>query len=177
MDNQDRSMQATSRKGGSGLNEPAPQAATQAWVSILFPDPVDAARAQECGEPGFFSDVFLDQVVDALTQGRREYQLTPYFYAPLRSVQDIDYRQQVFRDLDGTPLAEHVARFGHQMAAMRRARSYADGVRDAPQVARRWVLDGANTFRKLGSHVVRHAVIGVFEICASRDCTVFGIEP
>jgi hypothetical protein len=136
--------------------EPDPRAAAP-YVSILFQDPADEARAEGLDEPEFFADVLLDQVIDALIHRRGEYNLAPYFYAPLLSTQDVEFRQQVLRDLDATPLAGHVARFGQRMAAVRRALTYADSVHGTPQVSWRWVLDGATDYveaiRDLTAHL------------------------
>lgn len=118
-------------------------AVSRGQVSILFPG---GAPAPEDVEPEqFFTDVLLDQVADALTARRGEYNLAPFLHTPLHTTDEVEYRQQVFRDLDGTNLAGDLAGFGRAMASARRAVHYAEQCRE-PQVAWRWVLDGVNTY-------------------------------
>jgi DNA mismatch repair protein MutS len=95
-----------------------PPLAAGVFESILFDrDDVDVAGAQE---PGFFHDLNLDQVVASITNGRDEYELTGFFYAPLRRVAAVEYRHDVFRDLEQDAVREAVRRFAEQMQRMRR---------------------------------------------------------
>jgi DNA mismatch repair ATPase MutS len=88
------------------------------FESILFDhDEVDVASAPE---PPFFSDLNLDQVVESITAGRDEYDLTQFFYAPLRSVASVEYRHEVFRDLEQDEVREAVRSFAERMQRMRR---------------------------------------------------------
>lgn len=67
--------------------------------SILFDEP-DAAVVPD--QPGYFTDLNLDQVVAAITVGRGEYNLAPFFYTRLRTADAIAYRQEILRDLSRT---------------------------------------------------------------------------
>jgi DNA mismatch repair protein MutS len=58
--------------------------------------------------------------VASITAGRDEYDLTQFFYAPLRSVAAIEYRHEVFRDLGHDGVREAVLSFAAQMQRMRR---------------------------------------------------------
>jgi DNA mismatch repair protein MutS len=87
-----------------------------AFHSILFDEP-DAAVVRD--QPGCFTDLNLDQVVAAITAGRREYDLAPFFYTRLRTADAIAYRQEILRDLSGDALSACIARFARQMRAMR----------------------------------------------------------
>jgi DNA mismatch repair protein MutS len=87
-----------------------------AFHSILFSEP-DAALTRD--QPGYFGDLNLDQVVAAITAGRGEYDLAPFFYTRLRTADAIAYRQEVLRDLSGDALAGRIAAFAKQMRAMR----------------------------------------------------------
>jgi DNA mismatch repair protein MutS len=87
------------------------------FESILFEgDDVDV-RAQE---PSFFRDLNLDQVVASITRGRDEYDLTGFFYSPLRRVAAVEYRHDVFRDLEQADVRGAVLVFAEQMQRMRR---------------------------------------------------------
>jgi DNA mismatch repair protein MutS len=84
--------------------------------SILF----DAPNAVvEPDQPAFFADLNLDQVVEAVTAGRAEYDLAPFFHTRLRTVEAITYRHEILRDLADRALAESVDSFAGQMRAMR----------------------------------------------------------
>jgi DNA mismatch repair protein MutS len=88
------------------------------FESILFDrDDVDDASAHE---PSFFRDLNLDQVVASITAGRDEYDLTGFFYAPARRVAAVEYRHEVFRDLEQGELRDAVRAFAEQMQRMRR---------------------------------------------------------
>jgi DNA mismatch repair protein MutS len=84
--------------------------------SILFDEPGAAVAGDQ---PDYFTDLNLDQVVAAITLGRREYDLAPFFYTRLRTADAIAYRQEVARDLEDGALSGRVAVFARQMRAMR----------------------------------------------------------
>jgi len=69
--------------------------------------------------PEFFVDLGLDRIIDAVTSGKQEYGLKPYFHAPLTDTGSVAYRQEIFRDLDGQELIGCVEEFARGMRAMR----------------------------------------------------------
>jgi DNA mismatch repair protein MutS len=84
--------------------------------SILFDEP-DATVVPD--QPGYFTDLNLDQVVAAITSGRGEYNLAAFFYTRLRTTDAIAYRQEILRDLSGDALSACIAAFARRMRAMR----------------------------------------------------------
>jgi DNA mismatch repair protein MutS len=102
-----RSASASSAAGSSAALFP----------SILFERP--GLSADGLTEPDFFGDLNLDQVLAALTAGREEYDLRPYFCAPLCDVGAIRYRHEVLRDLEQTEVTEPVQAFADSMRSMR----------------------------------------------------------
>lgn len=102
----------TSDNMKSAQENPAP------FRSILFLNPPDA-NLDELNEPEIFSDLNLDQVVEAITAGRVEYNLKPFFYLPLANVESISYRHGAFRDLEDRKLIEHLRSFSYKMQRMR----------------------------------------------------------
>jgi DNA mismatch repair protein MutS len=108
--------------------------------SILFErDDVDVDGAQE---PSFFADLNLDQVLASITAGRDEYDLTQFFYAPLRSVAAVEYRHEVFRDLEQDEVRGAVRAFADRMQRMRRHLGPAKKQRYKHE-KERWFLDAA----------------------------------
>ena len=71
--------------------------------------------------PEFFADLNCDQIVDAITVGRDEYDLKPFFYACLQRVDAIRYRHEVMQDLESPSLYQRVNFFA---AKMREARDH-----------------------------------------------------
>ena len=59
----------------------------------------------------FFTDLNLDQIVASITAGREEYNLTPFFYTPLRRVETINYRHDILRDLENPAILGHIRSF------------------------------------------------------------------
>lgn len=95
--------------------------ASGAFRSILFnatdhrPSPDGAADA-----PPFFADLNLDQVVAAIVAGKQEYNLAPFFHAPLHDEETVRYRQEVFRDLEDRTVLAAIRAFAGRMAVARR---------------------------------------------------------
>lgn len=69
--------------------------------------------------PASFADLNLDQIVAAVTAGRDEYELQPFFHASLHDVDAVRYRHEVFRDLEDEGLFRCVAEFARSMRQMR----------------------------------------------------------
>lgn len=86
--------------------------------SILFDRPV-AVDALSRGMPTCFADLHLDQVVAAVTAGREEYDLKPYFFASLHDVAAVRYRHDIFRDLEHEAVLKCIAAFAQTMRRMR----------------------------------------------------------
>jgi DNA mismatch repair protein MutS len=92
---------------------------TSTFRSILFGDDADAATVSRKEPPEYFRDLNLDQIVDSITAGRDAYDLKTLFYLPLTSIDSIQRRQAVFRDLETPALLEHIQTFAAAMCHMR----------------------------------------------------------
>ncbi len=107
--------------------------------SILFP-PDEPRPPLQLEPPPFFRDLLLDQIVDAVTAGREEYDLKPLFYTPLMSTRAIVFRQQVLQDLEDLSLRSEIAAFSTAMRTVRANLSSAEKATYDRQ-RERWVLD------------------------------------
>lgn len=90
------------------------------FASILFEEIDPAGQPLAVDPPAFFVDLNLDQIIHAVTSGKQEYQLRPFFFSPLHSTRDIYYRQEVFKDLEDAILLDNLKLFAGKMAIMRR---------------------------------------------------------
>ncbi len=87
------------------------------FYSILFANKEDEKEVLEA--PDFFNDLNLDQIVEAITAGRNEYNLKPFFYTSLNNIEAICYRHEIMQDLENEVIFEQIKRFGINMQAMR----------------------------------------------------------
>jgi DNA mismatch repair protein MutS len=87
--------------------------------SILFNGPDGSVDTDVREEPSSFTDLNLDQVLESMTAGREEYDLKPFFYAPLHDVTAVHYRHEVLRDLEKDPVFECVGAFVQKMRRKR----------------------------------------------------------
>ncbi len=126
------------------MTEVAPQepAHGAGFESILFATG-DVALAT--APPDFFTDLNLDQIVEAATAAKPDYELKPFFQTKLGDIADIVYRQDVFRDLDDRRLHDAMAAFAN---AMRETRGIlADGAKlHDPRQQDRFTLDAASLY-------------------------------
>lgn len=90
-----------------------------AFHSILFERAEDAAAAETAQEPAFFGDLHLDQILSSLTINREDYQLPPFFYRRLHSVEAIRYRHHILHDLEQEAVLGSVRAFASGMRRMR----------------------------------------------------------
>jgi DNA mismatch repair protein MutS len=98
---------------------PTRQVATVPGPSILFGNAADRPLGSRPGRPGYFTDLNLDQIVAAIIEGAPEYDLEPFFFAPLHSIDTILFRHEVMRDLEAPSLLHGIKRFALGMRKVR----------------------------------------------------------
>lgn len=89
------------------------------FYSILFEFPEDRIGDDALEAPECFHDLNCDQIVDAITTGKEEYNLKPFFHACLHRVGAIDYRHEVMRDLENATPQQCVNAFAEKMRTIR----------------------------------------------------------
>lgn len=113
--------------------------------SILFDTDEGGTTPETLEPPVFFVDLNLDQIIDAVTAGRQEYNLRPFFYTPLKRLDAVEYRHEVMQDLEDPILFEHVQFFAERMRAMREHLAQADKSYYKHQ-KERWFLDAVELY-------------------------------
>ena len=73
-------------------------------ASFLFDPASGTAEQAQRDCPGYFVDLNLNQVEDAIFKGRERYDLKNIFRLPLRDVRDVVFRQAILRDLEKVPV-------------------------------------------------------------------------
>lgn len=87
------------------------------FYSVLYKIGTENAACQTM--PAFFTDLHLDQVIDKITEGKKEYNLGPFFYSCLKDQPSILYRQQVMKDLECEKVRASIETFAEAIRQMR----------------------------------------------------------
>ncbi|WP_431213754.1 MutS-related protein [Puia sp. P3] len=103
----------------SAISRPSEVPVITGFQSILYHGAPPGESALRDQPPDYFVDLNLDQVVDAVTTGKEEYVLKPFFYTPLRNIAHVGYRQAVLRDLENALLVGRIGAFANGMRSIR----------------------------------------------------------
>ena len=122
--------------------------------SILFERPEDGVKGPGPASPDFLVDLNLDQVVDAIIAGREEYDLRPFFLAPLKSVDAIKYRHEIMQELEIAGMHDAIQSFSQAMGAMRRFRGISDKIINK-NVKEGWFLNAVEAYCEAASRLAR----------------------
>ncbi|MBI1878086.1 MAG: DNA mismatch repair protein MutS [Chloroflexi bacterium] len=113
--------------------------------SILFERTEDSIKKETLEAPVFFVDLNLDQIIDAITAGKEEYNLKPFFYTSLNDQDAIKYRHEIMRDLENKILFEPIKSFAQKMRTMREHLAQADKLYYKYQ-QESWFLDAVEMY-------------------------------
>ncbi len=111
--------------------------------SVLFLD--DHLPSESVQQDRFVTDLNLQPIIDAVTDGWDYCKLGDIYFRPLRCSDTIKYRQEVFADLEDCSLFEAVEDFTERMAAAWR---YLDLINefDYEEIRQGWFLEAADTY-------------------------------
>ena len=124
------------------------------FQTLLFPDATGRRGCEAAAAPEFFGALNLDRIVAAITAGREEYDLRPWFYRPLDAVDAIAFRQEIFRDLEDPGLFDAIKAFAQGMRAVRRGLAQAEKLRH-PRQKERLFLDAVRAYCEGVGRLVR----------------------
>lgn len=113
--------------------------------SIVFDRPENSVDVDEREQPSFFADLNLDQVLESMVAGRGEYDLKPFFYAPLHDAAAVHYRHEILSDLEKNAVFESVKAFAQKMRQMREHLAQAEKLHYKYQ-KERWFLDAVEVY-------------------------------
>ncbi len=120
--------------------------------SILFEQ---AGILKETAEqPAFFADLNLDQVIDAIAKRKEGYNLKPFYWTPLRDVDTIHYRHQVFQDLEDKVLMGHINTFAQKMIIVRRYLGMVEKL-EFDYHRKGWILEAVLVYGDSVTHLAR----------------------
>jgi len=143
-----------------------PEVGGRYFHSVLFPRP-DNGRRDSSEEPDYFVDLNLDQVLEALTAGREEYELSSFFCTPLHDVAVVGYRHEVLRDLEQPAVFAAVDRFALSMRRMREHLSQAEKLHYELQ-RQSWFVDAVEIYCDAVCVLVDD--LNQTELCSSGLC-------
>jgi DNA mismatch repair protein MutS len=123
------------------------------FESILFQNAADRVPEDRTVAPDCFRDLNLDQIVAAITTGKEEYNLIPFFHTPLHDVDAVMFRHEVMRDLDDPQFFDAIKIFAASMHAVREHLAQLEN-RFYERQKERWFLDAVAIY---GDAVVRLA--------------------
>lgn len=115
-----------------------------AFCSILFEDAKDRPQ-DSASAPDFFPDLNCEQIVDAITAGKDEYNLKPFFFNCLPSIGAIEYRHSVMQDLGHPPLLDRVRSFAQKMRDVRQNTAQVNKLHYKEQ-QEAWFLDAVDDY-------------------------------
>lgn len=93
--------------------------------SILFPPGLEKVPIKDTGDPAYFVDLNLDQVMTAVVAKHDENILRPLFRTTYRNEEIIRYRQSVFADLECGAVFKSFPIFCEKMRSVRANLAYA----------------------------------------------------
>jgi hypothetical protein len=108
----------------------------------------------------------LDQIIDAITAGKEEYELKPFFYTTLHDRGAIEYRHEIMRDLENKALFECIGMFAQGMRTRREYMALAERLGNRYQ-REGWFLEAVDIYCK--------TVTGLNEMLAEADLRSRGL--
>jgi len=115
------------------------------FQSILFKRTDNSVEEGTPEVPAFFVDLNLDQIIGAITAGRQEYSLKPFFYSPLHDEDSIRYRQEIMQELENETLMKNIKAFAEKMVVARRYLALVDKL-DFKNFQEAWFLEAAEVY-------------------------------
>lgn len=117
------------------------------FESVLCTNLRNAVGPEPREAPPYFPDLLLDRVVKAIAAECQDFDLTPYFYVPLRDTDEISYRQEIMRDLETRATMQAITAFCKDMHTVREQQSLAQKLYYQWEKAW-WFLQAVDTYEQ-----------------------------
>ncbi len=88
------------------------------FTSILYAEPAPGGVGAR-GEPAFFGDLNLDQVLGSMLAAEQHTELAAFFCEPLQDVRAVVYRHEVLHDLEREDVSRAIGTFTGRMVEVR----------------------------------------------------------
>ena len=125
------------------------------FESVLFRDIADRAPHEPLAAPDVFADLNLDQIVAAITVGKEEYNLRPFFYLPVHDVDAVTFRHEVMQDLEDARLFDDINAFALSMRTVRAHLAELEK-RYYEHQKERWFLDAVDLYGDAVNRLVQN---------------------
>jgi DNA mismatch repair protein MutS len=107
-------------RGATAPPDPRPPDAPRRLSSLLSAEPAGPACAEDQADRAFAGDLYLDQIVEGVADDREERELiAALLYQPVRDLGTLQYRHEVFADLEDPALFAAAGQFAEQMRQVR----------------------------------------------------------
>lgn len=113
-------------------------------ASILHPKGHAPTRPPR-DDAALFTDLNLDSIVATLTQGKEEYDIAALYHEPLLRIADIEWRQEVARDVEDADVRRAIDAFAASMRDVRKTLGRANKMHYKLQ-AQRWAVEAARAY-------------------------------
>jgi DNA mismatch repair protein MutS len=144
-----------------------PPAAPRRFSSLLSAKPAGPGHAEDDADRSFVGDLYLDQIVDGAAGDREERELIAALLSqPVRHIGTLQYRHEVFGDLEDPALFTGARQFAEQMRQVRVHLAQLAKMRSRHQ-GEGWFLDAAAIYCD--------AVRSLAGVLASRPVTSRGL--
>lgn len=90
------------------------------FYSILFEAEANFRGKINNGEPAFFKDLDISEVVEAVLRGRRDYELENFFYTMLSAPEEVTYRQETMREFEDPEVRKVFEAFSKETGLIKR---------------------------------------------------------
>jgi hypothetical protein len=114
------------------------------YQSVLFGCAEDRTE-KEHPAPEFFPDLNLDQIIRGVLTEKEEYNLEPYYYQSLKSVEAVTYRMEIMQAVENTELLDSFTNFSGKMKRIREYIGFSREVHN-PRQQEKWILDAADLY-------------------------------
>jgi hypothetical protein len=128
------------------------------FASILFPGGDRPEPARPHASAGVFTDLHLDDIVASVTSGRAEYELEPFLRQRVDDLATIEYRHEVFHDLEDSAILDAIRLFARRMQLIR-AHLVRAGKSRYPYERSRWILAAASSYVEAAAALGRDLAI------------------